>query len=92
MDEIGGGLDEAGGVVGFGFLEGEGGGDAGVGKRSFFAAPLFGKEESLMLLELGVSSRTERGAIRPYSGLNTPLFCHSRMAKILVDRQKSKSF
>ena len=33
MDEIGGGLDEAGGVVGFGFLEGEGGGDAGVGER-----------------------------------------------------------
>ena len=37
MDEIGGGLDEAGGVVGFGFLEGEGGGDAGVGKEFLLA-------------------------------------------------------
>ncbi len=35
MDEIGGGLDEAGGVVGFGFLEGEGGG----GRRSGEAIP-----------------------------------------------------
>lgn len=35
MDEIGGGLDEAGGVVGFGFLEGEWGG----GRRSGEAIP-----------------------------------------------------
>ena len=54
--------------------------------------PLCGKVEALRLLNLGVSNRTERGAIRPCSGLNTPLFCHSGMAKILVDRQKSKSF
>ncbi len=66
--------------------------DAREGKPFLFAVPLFGKAESLMLLNLGVSNRTERGAIRPYSGLNTPLFCHSRMAKILVDRQKPKTF
>ncbi len=45
--------------------------DAREGKPFLFAVPLFGKAESLMLLNLGVSNRTERGAIRPYSGLNT---------------------
>ena len=40
-----------------------------------------------MLLNLPASNRTDRGAIRPCNGLNTPLFCHSRMAKILeIDR------
>ena len=32
------------------------------------------KAESLMLLYGSLSSRADRGAIRPYSGLNTPLF------------------
>ncbi|MCX4268236.1 MAG: hypothetical protein OSJ62_06170 [Lachnospiraceae bacterium] len=58
-----------------------------MGKRYLAAVPLYGKVESLMLLEVGVSNRTDRGAIRPYSGLNTPLFCHQKMAKILgIDR------
>ena len=40
-----------------------------------------------MLLGVCASNRTDRGAIRPCNGLNTPLFCHSRMAKILeIDR------
>ncbi len=38
------------------------------------AVPLSEKVERLMLLNESVSNRTERGAIRPYSGLNTPLF------------------
>ncbi len=74
------------------FGEGNGEGDAGAGKGFLFAVPLFGKVESLMLLEVGASSRTDRGAIRPCCGLNTPLFCHQKMAKILVDRQKHKTF
>ena len=36
--------------------------------------PLYRKEEALKLLNIDASNRTERGAIRPYSGLNTPLF------------------
>ncbi len=63
-----------------------------MGKLFLAAVPLYGKVESLMSLNENASSRTERGAIRPYSGLNTPLFCHSRMAKILVDRQRHKTF
>ncbi len=41
------------------------------------------KVEALRLLNVGVFDRTDRGAIRPCSGLNTPLFCHQKMAKIL---------
>ncbi len=72
--------------------EARGGEDAGVGKWYGNTVPLYGKVEALRLLSLHLFNRTDRGAIRPYSGLNTPLFCHSGMAKILVDRQKSKSF
>ncbi len=50
------------------------GGDARAEKGFLSAVPLFGKVESLMPLDLCASSRTDRGAIRPYSGLNTPLF------------------
>ena len=54
--------------------EGEGGGDARVGKQFLLAVPLSRKQESLMLLDIGASIRADRGAIRPCSGLNTPLF------------------
>ena len=50
------------------------GGDAGVGNPFLPAVPLSEKVERLMLLNESVSNRTDRGAIRPYSGLNTPLF------------------
>ncbi len=43
-------------------------------KQFLSAVPLSEKVEPLMLLGVGVSSRTDRGAIRPYCGLNTPLF------------------
>ena len=40
-----------------------------------------------MLLGAGTSSRTDQDAIRPCSGLNTSLFCHLPMTKILgIDR------
>ena len=45
-----------------------------MGNGLLFAAPLSEKVEHLMPLDFGVSDRTNRGAIRPYSGLNTPLF------------------
>ena len=64
---------------------GERGGDARVEKQFLLAVPLSRKQESLMLLDIGASIRADRGAIRPCSGLNTPLFCHQKMAKILVN-------
>ncbi len=39
-----------------------------------FCCSALRKVESLMPLGLGASDRTDRGAIRPCSGLNTPLF------------------
>ncbi len=65
--------------------KGEAGGDARVEKQFLLAVPLSRKQESLMLLDIGASIRADRGAIRPCSGLNTPLFCHQKMAKILVN-------
>ncbi len=41
------------------------------------AVPLYGKQEALRLLNLGISNRTDRGAIRLYRRLNTPLFLPS---------------
>ncbi len=65
-------------------MEGEGGaggrkkrGDAEVEKGILFAVPLFGKAESLMPLNFGVSDRTDRHAIRLCRRLNTCLFLSS---------------
>ena len=69
------------------------GGNAGVGKPFLAGVPLFGKIESLMPLSLGVSKPDGPGCNSPVQrAKHTPFFAIREWQKILVDRQRHKTF